>query len=187
MRTSRAALITFCFAALILPSCRGGGLTVPDASPETVAWKSQTPLPDGIYTILDESESVEILLPEKEGKRVIANLRKFSEKKSKEPPEFLVVRPVPDVPLQLAAPPQEVESDSGKTTIRLELTEELAGHLQKLTSQMQGTRVAVVIGGEVVTTHKIRTPVADGKLQISCCSAGACEYLLGQLTDNVKK
>jgi len=36
--------------------------------------------------------------------------------------------------------------------------------------------VAVVVGGKVATRHKIRVAISGGKLQISCCGAGACEH-----------
>jgi hypothetical protein len=186
MKAPRSPIIPICLAALILSSCRVGTRADTDAASEAAAWKDRTALADGIYAILEESESVETLLPEREGSTVIENRRKFTAEHAGEKPEFLAVRSKPDVPLQLAAPPREVKSDSGKTTLRLELTQELAVRLETFTAKMQGARVAIVIGGEVVTTHTIRTPIRDGKLQISCCSAGACEYLLDQLTDNIQ-
>jgi hypothetical protein len=45
-------------------------------------------------------------------------------------------------------------------------------------------RAQIVVGGEVVTVHKIRTAAEDGRLQVTCCSPGACGYLMEQLSNH---
>jgi hypothetical protein len=47
--------------------------------------------------------------------------------------------------------------------------------------------VAIVVGGEVLTMHKIKEPITSGQLQISRCNDNACELLYVRLRDNVKK
>ncbi len=44
--------------------------------------------------------------------------------------------------------------------------------------------MALIIGGAVITVHKIREPIVGGRLQISCCAEGAFEFLVEQLGDN---
>jgi hypothetical protein len=43
------------------------------------------------------------------------------------------------------------------------------------------TRIAIIIGGEVVTMHKICNVIKGGDVQITSCAAGAAKYLLEQL------
>jgi hypothetical protein len=50
-----------------------------------------------------------------------------------------------------------------------------------LTANPPGKQIAIVLGGEVVTTHKIRAVIRDGNVQITRCVPGAAKYLLEQL------
>jgi preprotein translocase subunit SecD len=65
--------------------------------------------------------------------------------------------------------------------ILLKLQPKAAVALERLTSQRVGEHVAILIGGEVVTTHTIRTTIKGGDVQITSCAAGAANYLLEQL------
>ena len=49
-----------------------------------------------------------------------------------------------------------------------------------------GKELAIVLGGEVVTTHTIRAAIKGGEVQITSCAAGAAKYLLEQLREHQK-
>ena len=53
--------------------------------------------------------------------------------------------------------------------------------LERLTSDRLVGQVTVVVGGEVVTTHKLRSVIKGGDVQITLCAAGSADLLLGQL------
>jgi preprotein translocase subunit SecD len=65
--------------------------------------------------------------------------------------------------------------------IQLKLKPKAAQALEDLTRGHLGRQVAIVIGGEVVTMHKVRTVIKGGDVQITSCAPGAAEYLLKQL------
>jgi len=99
----------------------------------------------------------------------------------------LLVGSQPDVPLDLAKPAVSGKTDDGKTFVRLSLAPEAAERLETFTANQvgKGSSVAIIIGGRVVTRHKVRAKIEGGKLQISCCAENACEFLLKNLEDNL--
>jgi len=56
----------------------------------------------------------------------------------------------------------------------------------RLTSDRLGKEIAIILGGEVVTLHKIQDRIKDGNVQITSCAAGAAKYLLEQLRAHQK-
>jgi preprotein translocase subunit SecD len=46
-----------------------------------------------------------------------------------------------------------------------------------------GTRVAVVIGGKVISSHKIRVPLEDDEFQVTFCTEGGGDHLYRHLRD----
>jgi preprotein translocase subunit SecD len=44
-----------------------------------------------------------------------------------------------------------------------------------------GGRIAMVVDGEIVTLHKIRTVITDGKVQIARCTDNACDVIYSKL------
>ena len=65
--------------------------------------------------------------------------------------------------------------------MRLELSLDAAGKLEKLTREHLGGRVAFVIDGEPVTLHKIRSVITGGQFRLSRCTDTACRYIYGRL------
>jgi len=52
---------------------------------------------------------------------------------------------------------------------------------EAFTRAHQGGRMAMVIDGEIVTLHKVRSVITDGKVQITRCTDNACEVLRSKL------
>ena len=65
--------------------------------------------------------------------------------------------------------------------ILLKLRPQAAAALERLTRAQLGKQVAIILGGEVVTVHKVREVIRGGEVQIASCAAGAAGYLLKQL------
>ena len=113
--------------------------------------------------------------------------KEFARGDAAEPPEYLIVGTRPDVPLDLADSPTSGKDAEGKAFVNLTLAPEASRKLSDFTAKHaeEGASVAVIIGGRVVTRHKIRAKIEGGQLRVSCCGKGACEFLLKNLEDNL--
>jgi len=137
--------------------------------------------PDGVYAVLRESLQEKDVLPLKDGEVLIVNRHRYLKRADHEPPRFLVVRAAQDVALDLAGEPKAVKDGDEVVRIFLKLQPKAATALERLTSDRLGKQVAIVLGGEVVTMHKVRGVIKGGEVQISNCAVGAANYLLEQL------
>jgi hypothetical protein len=138
-------------------------------------------VPDGVYAVRRESIKKEDVLPLKEGEVLILNRRRFPKNDAKEPLRFLVVRSAPEVTLDLADDPKAVKEGTEVVRIAVKLQPKAAAALERLTRDQLGRQIAIVLGGEVVTMHKVRQIIKGGDAQITSCVAGAANYLLEQL------
>lgn len=138
-------------------------------------------LSDGVYAVLREGLTEKDVQPLKGGEVLTVHRHRYLKDGDKEPPRFLVVRPAPDVPLELAAEPKADKEDEEVVRILLKLRPKAAAALERLTRDRKGRQVAIVIGGEVVTAHKVREVIKGGAVQITSCTPGAATYLLKQL------
>jgi preprotein translocase subunit SecD len=92
----------------------------------------------------------------------------------------------PDIVLDLAGEPKAVKEGTEVLRMFLKLQPKAATALERLTRDRLGRQVTIVVGGEVVTMHKIREIIKGGEMQITCCAAGAANYLLEQLEAHQK-
>ena len=149
--------------------------------------KSAKKPPDGVYAVLRESLQEKDVLPLKGGELLVVHRHRYLKKDDREPPRFLVVRAAPDVALDLTGEPKAVKDGEEVVRISLKLQPKAATALERLTSDRLGKQVAIVLGGEVVTMHKVRGVIKGGDAQITCCAAGAAKYLLEQLNARQQK
>src|SRR5262249_8088687 len=69
----------------------------------------------------------------------------------------------------------------GSGRILLKLQPKAATALERFTADRLGRQITIILGGEVVTMHKIREVIKGGDVQITSCAVGAANYLLEQL------
>lgn len=119
-------------------------------------------LADGLYPVVASEDSAEKLTVAA-GHRAVINDRRFVKPELRPEPEWVLLPNVPAVALELAEAPTE-----GDGRLNLTFTTQAAQNLASFTEQSIGKRVAIVIGGDVVTIHVIRTSIDGGKLQVSC-------------------
>jgi preprotein translocase subunit SecD len=144
-------------------------------------------VPDGIYAVLRENLKEKDVLPLKEGEVLLVHHFRYLKKDEKEPPRFLVVHSAPDIVLDLVGEPKAVKEGTEVVRIFLKLQPKEATALERLTRDRLGRQVTLVVGGEVVTMHKIREVIKGGDVQITSCAAGAANYLLERLQAQQKK
>jgi preprotein translocase subunit SecD len=156
------------------------------------AWPQDKPpqppkkVPDGVYAVRRESLKEKEVLPLKEGEVLLVHDARYLKKDEKETPRHLVVHSAPDVIFDLAGKPKAVKEGNEVVGISLKLQPKAAAALERLTRDQLGRQVAIVLGGEVVTMHKVREIITGGDAQISCCAAGSAKYLLEQLEAHQK-
>jgi preprotein translocase subunit SecD len=144
-------------------------------------------LPDGVYAVQRDSLKEKDVLPLKDGEVLVVHRHRYLKKDEKEPPRYLVVHSAPDVTLDLAGEPKAVKEGKEVVRILLKLQPKAAKALERLTSAHRGRQIAIVLGGEVVTMHKVREVIKGGDVQITSCAAGAANYLLKQLQARQRK
>jgi preprotein translocase subunit SecD len=175
-----------CRSACLLPALLVIGSYAP-ASAQDKKQESPKKLPDGVYAVLRESLKEKDVLPLQDGEVLVIHRHRYLKTDDKEPPRFLVVRPAPDVDLALASAPKAVKEGEEVVRILLKLQPKAATALERLTSDRLGRQITIILGGEVVTTHKIREVIKGGEVQITSCAAGAANYLLEQLQAHQQK
>jgi hypothetical protein len=146
--------------------------------------KSPRPSPklgDGVYQVLRDSSQEKDVLPLKLGEVLAVHRHRYSREADKEPPRFLVVHSAADIPLDLAEPPKAEKQGDRVVRILLKLRPKAAKTLERLTSSWLDRQVAIILGGEVVTMHKVCQVIRDGQVQSTSCAEGAANYLLEQL------
>ena len=91
------------------------------------------------------------------------------------------------VPLDLGKSPATTPDTKLKKKLVLTLTPAASEKLRTFTEKYLTRKVAVVVDDEVVGVHDIKEAITNGQLQITKCTANACERLYFKLEDNVKR
>jgi preprotein translocase subunit SecD len=151
------------------------------AWPQGNAPEPRPQLPDGVYAVWRDSVKEKEVLPLQAGEVLLVHRHRFLKKDSDEPPRFVIVPSAPAVKLDLARAPEAVKEGAEVVRIFLKLRPQAATALEQLTREQQGKQVAIVLGGEVVTMHKVRDVIQGGDVQITSCTPGAATYLVEQL------
>jgi preprotein translocase subunit SecD len=96
-------------------------------------------------------------------------------------PRFVALSTEHFVPMNLAQKPTKKLDGQGKKQLLLELAKGQVVPLETFTRENCGRSVAIVIGNQVVTIHKVREPILGGKMQITRCTDNGCDVLYTQL------
>jgi hypothetical protein len=138
----------------------------------------------GFYLLSAEAENPDSLPLARAEQQVVRYDYKFLRDTERGKPRYLLLSKTPDVPLVLVrAPELQKNGENGFPELRLELTTEAAGKLEKLTREHLGGKVTFLIDGEPVTIHKIRSVITDGQFRLSRCTDTACQYIYGRLVE----
>ncbi len=134
-------------------------------------------LANGVYAVLREGLTPAEVTPENRPNAVLIYDRKYSVADKDQPPKHVALDTSCFVPLVLAGPPDVRKDDRGLTLLTATLAPRHVKTLEDFTRAHLGGAVAIVIDGEIVTLHKVRTVIRDGKTQISRCYDDACRTL----------
>src|SRR5690348_15827790 len=155
-----------CRSAYVLAALIFGSSYVPASAQDKTPAPPKKP-PAGVYVVLRENRSEKEVLPLKDGEALVVNHHRYVKKDDREPPQFVVVRSTPDVALDLAEEPKAVKEDGEVVRIFLKLKPKAATALERVTTDARDKQLAIVLDGEVVTSHKIRQAIKGGEVQIT--------------------
>lgn len=136
---------------------------------------------NGIYAVLAEGQTPAEVQTVKGRHVVLVYDRKYSEADKDQQPKYVALDSSSFVPLVLAGPPRTEKDDRGWTLLKVTLAPQHVKTLETFTRDHLGGRIAVVIDREIITMHKVRAVIQDGKAQITRCFDDACRSLLLKL------
>jgi hypothetical protein len=185
MMSNHANLRGLSLALAIVGTISCSGVLRAQTSPATAksANDNSRSLANGVYAVLREGRtSGEVQIGEFPHVILIYD-RKYSDGDKNQPPIYVALGTSSFVPLVLAGPPWAHKDDRGWTSLNVTLAREHVKTLENFTRTHLGGTVAIVIDGEIITMHKVRTVIQDGKAQITRCTDDACETLRLKLTN----
>jgi preprotein translocase subunit SecD len=142
---------------------------------------AEQPLAKGVYAILGEGPTREGVRTGSAQEVILVYNQKYSQADKDKPPVYVAIDTSSFVPLILAKPPEATKDTRGWTLLSVTLAPEHAKTLEAFTRVHLGGRVAIVIDGEIVTMHKVRSVIQDGQVQITRCEDDACQVLRRRL------
>jgi len=162
------------------------GLLAPALLLGCAAWASAVAppprkLPDGVYAVRRDGLKKSDVLPLRGDEALVTHRHRFLKKDGGESPRFVVVGTAPEVKLDLDGEPKAIKGGAEMVGVLLKLRPKAAGALERLTGRARPPQVAIVIGAEVVTIHKVRGAIKGGQVQITNCAPGAAAHLLERL------
>jgi hypothetical protein len=140
------------------------------------------PIENGIYSVLREDPAPQDARVEGVPQAVLAyDRRKYSEAPPNEPLTYIAIDRRDYVPLIIEGTPDVKRDDHGKSVLTVSLARKNAQRAEAFTRAHLGGRIAIVVDGEIVTLHKIRSVITAGKVQVTRCTDNACEVIRSKL------
>lgn len=136
---------------------------------------------NGVYAVLKEGHTPQEAEPGSGPHLILLYHQVYSESDRNGPPRYIALDTSSVVPLTLAEPPETKTDDRGWTLLNVRLTPENVKRLETFTRAHLGGTIAIVIDGEIITMHKVRSVIEDGRVQITRCQDNACQVLRTKL------
>jgi preprotein translocase subunit SecD len=169
IRMRNVFFLSILFALLI-----GGGIA-------TAQEKTGTKLQNGFYPVSGEGATRSAALTGTQSCVALVYDGKYVDSTQMSSPQYIAVDTSSFVPLILQSAPTAKKDGNGRTLLGVTLSKKYVRKLEDFTKAHLGAKVAIVLDGEIITMHKIRSVISEGKVQISRCYDNACEILLSKL------
>lgn len=169
--------------AIVLCTCGCGSPPArPTSQTNAAVSPAAHPLENGAYVVLREASTPQEARVERVPQVVLAyDRRKYSEAPPNEPLTYVAIDPTDHVPLVIEGVPEMTKDAQGKSILCVSLARKNAKKAEAFTRAHLGGRIAMLVDGEIVTLHKIRSVITGGKLQITRCTDNACEVIRTKL------
>jgi hypothetical protein len=123
---------------------------------------------NGIYLVRGQGAQTSDFEKRAEDERLVA-ARRSPDVPDEVPSDIYLVCSTPDVPLRLASDPKIVGRSPQDRRVTVEFAEQLKPTLFKFTQDHLAEQIVIVVGNRAVMSAKIRSPICDGRLEISTC------------------
>lgn len=141
-------------------------------------------LENGAYLVLREAPTEQEARAAAASHVVLAyDRKKYSVAPPNEPLTYVAIDPKDYVPLIIEGTPELKSDGQGQSILTVCLTRRSAERAEAFTRAHLGGRIAMVVDGEIVTLHKIRSVITGGRVQITRCADNACEVLRSKLVN----
>jgi preprotein translocase subunit SecD len=144
--------------------------------------KLSKPLQNGFYAVRVEALTAGEVQCQDASCAAMLYDKTFTDSSESEPVKYVAIDTSSFVPFILEAAPGAARAGAGKMILRVKLKKKYAQRLEDFSRRHLGGTVAIVLDGEIVTLHKVRSVVSGGQVQITRCSDNACEVLKAKLT-----
>ena len=139
-------------------------------------------IPNGAYFVLREAPTPQEARIAGSSQIVLAyDRRTYSGAPTNEPVSYVAIDPKDFIPLIIEGAPEMRKDGQGKSILSVSLTRTNADKAEAFTRAHLGGKIAMVVDGEIVTLHKIRSVITGGQLQITRCTDNACEVIRAKL------
>jgi hypothetical protein len=145
------------------------------ASPRTLA--------NGAYAVLREGATPQEARGDA-GVVIAYDRRTYSGAPADEPLVYVAVDPADYIPLVIEGTPVMTSDGRGKDVLTVSLSRKYVRRAEDFTRAHLGRgRIAIVVDGQIVTLHKVRSVITDGRLQITRCTDKACAVIRAKLVE----
>lgn len=131
-------------------------------------------IPNGLYKVTAYPAAAE-------GPPAVRYDPKIADPSRTDPAKWILLDTTDYVPLVLDAKPRVIAQPDGRIRLEITLAKEHVRTLAGFTERNVGGLAAVVLDGDVLTVHKQRAVITDGRMQITRCTDRACERILTKL------
>jgi hypothetical protein len=176
--SSRSLLAVF----LLALTCLACGRSQDRSAGEQRAPSDGGSLENGVYAILREASVRDSAHVAGRLYAILPYEAKYSEADADDPVIYVAIDTTSWVPLILEGAPEARPDGKGRTLLGVTLAREYVKAFEEFTTRHLGGSVAIVLDGEIVTMHKIRSIIREGKVQITRCDDNACEVLFAKLS-----
>jgi len=101
-----------------------------------------------------------------------------------DPTRYIVIRDKPSVPVILSDKPTLLNTnDKYEFALQFTLASKYIELMEKFTGSNLNKRAALVIGGKMITIHKLRAAIKNGKFTVTRCFDNGCKVIYQNLVN----
>jgi len=115
------------------------------------------------------------------GSRIVTDHHVYEPPSERTASRYVAIDTTEHVPFILESAPATTEDSSGRPLLSITLDAKYKEKLKEFTTRYLDKSVAILVGGELVSVHKIRSVIPEGKLQVTSCGADVCKVLYSKL------